>query len=86
MTIGFSLLDLETRQYGSLQELIANELENLDFSDLIHVSDEDVEQHRWRVPEEAVAEAPETAPAPQRETFPYSVGDKVPPKGAVMGA
>ena len=68
---------LETRQYGSLQELITNELENLDFSDLIHVSDEDVEQHRWHAPEEAVAEAPETAPAPQRETFPYSVGDTV---------
>ena len=68
---------LETRQYSSLQELISNELENLDFSDLIHVSDEDVEQHRWRVPEEAVAEAPETAPAPQREPFPYSVGDTV---------
>ena len=68
---------LETRQYASLQELISNELESLDFSDLIHVSDEDVEQHRWRVPEEAVAEAPETAPAPQREPFPYSVGDTV---------
>ena len=68
---------LETRQYGSLQELITNELENLDFSDLIHVSDEDVEQHRWHAPEEAVAEAPETAPAPQRETFPHSVGDTV---------
>ena len=61
---------LETRQYGSLQELITNELENLDFSDLIHVSDEDVEQHRWHEPEE-------TAPAPQREPFPYSVGDTV---------
>ena len=68
---------LETRQYGSLQELITNELENLDFSDLIHVSDEDVEQHRRHEPEEAVAEAPETAPAPQREPFPYSVGDTV---------
>ena len=68
---------LETRQYGSLQELISNELENLDFSDLIHVSDEDVEQYRWREPEEAVAEAPETASAPQREPFPYSVGDTV---------
>ena len=68
---------LETRQYVSLQELIANELENLDFSDLIHVSDEDVEQHRRHAPEEAVAEAPETAPAPQREPFPYSVGDTV---------
>ena len=68
---------LETRQYGSLQELISNELENLDFSDLIHVSDEDVEQYRWHAPEEAVAEAPETAPAPQREPFPYSVGDTV---------
>ena len=68
---------LETRQYGSLQELITNELENLDFSDLIHVSDEDVEQHRWHAPEEAVVEAPETAPAPQREPFPYSVGDTV---------
>ena len=68
---------LETRQYGSLQELITNELENLDFSDLIHVSDEDVEQYLWREPEEAVAEAPETAPAPQREPFPYSVGDTV---------
>ena len=68
---------LETRQYGSLQEIITNELENLDFSDLIHVSDEDVEQYRWREPEEAVAEAPETAPAPQREPFPYSVGDTV---------
>ena len=61
---------LETRQYGSLQELISNELENLDFSDLIHVSDEDVEQYRWHAPEEA-------APAPQREQFPYSVGDTV---------
>ena len=61
---------LETRQYGSLQELIANELENLDFSDLIHVSDEDVEQYRWHEPEE-------TAHAPQREPFPYSVGDTV---------
>ena len=68
---------LETRQYGSLQELIANELENLDFSDLIHVSDEDMEQYRWHAPEEAVAEAPGTAPAPQREPFPYSVGDTV---------
>ena len=66
---------LETRQYGSLQEIITNELENLDFSDLIHVSDEDVEQHRRHAPEEAVAEAPETAPAPQ--PFPYSVGDTV---------
>ena len=61
---------LETRQYGSLQELISNELENLDFSDLIHVSDEDVEQYRRHEPEEA-------APAPQREPFPYSVGDTV---------
>ena len=68
---------LETRQYASLQELISNELENLDFSDLIHVSDEDVEQHRWHEPEEAVVEAPETAPAPQREPFPYSAGDTV---------
>ena len=68
---------LETRQYGSLQELISNELENLDFSDLIHVSDEDVEQHRRHAPEEAVEEAPETAPVPQREPFPYSVGDTV---------
>lgn len=68
---------LETRQYGSLQELITNELENLDFSDLIHVSDEDVEQHRRHAPEEAVAEAPGMAPAPQREPFPYSVGDTV---------
>ena len=61
---------LETRQYASLQELISNELENLDFSDLIHVSDEDVEQHRRHAPEEA-------APAPQREPFPYSAGDTV---------
>ena len=68
---------LETRQYGSLQELITNELENLDFSDLIHVSDEDVEQYRRHAPEEAVAEAPGMAPAPQREPFPYSVGDTV---------
>ena len=68
---------LETRQYGSLQELIANELENLDFSDLIHVSDEDVEQYRRHEPKEAVTEAPEAAPAPQEEPFPYSVGDTV---------
>ena len=68
---------LETRQYGSLQELIANELENLDFSDLIHVSDEVVEQYRRHAPEEAVAEAPGMAPVPQREQFPYSVGDTV---------
>ena len=68
---------LETRQYGSLQEIITNELENLDFSDLIHVSDEDVEQYRWHEPGEAVTGVPETAPVPQREPFPYSVGDTV---------
>ena len=68
---------LETRQYGSLQEIITNELENLDFSDLIHVSDEDVEQYHWHEPEEAVTDVPETAPVPQREQFPYSVGDTV---------
>ena len=71
---------LETRQYASLQELISNELENLDFSDLIHVSDEDVEQYRWHEPEAQAAEHPEaveSAPVPQREPFPYSVGDTV---------
>ena len=68
---------LETRQYGSLQEIITNELENLDFSDLIHISDEVVEQYRWHEPEEAVTDVPETAPVPQREQFPYSVGDTV---------
>ena len=68
---------LETRQYGSLRELIANELENLDFSELIHVSDEDVEQYRRHEPEESVAEVPEAAPAQQREPLPYSVGDTV---------
>ena len=71
---------LETRQYGSLQEIITNELENLDFSDLIHVSDEDVEQYRWHEPEAQAAEHPEaveSAPVPQREPFPYSVGDTV---------
>ena len=71
---------LETRQYGSLQELITNELENLDFSDLIHVSDEDVEQHRWHEPETPGVEpheAVESAPVPQKDKFPYSVGDTV---------
>ena len=68
---------LETRQYGSLQEIITNELENLNFSDLIHISDEVVEQYRWHEPEEAVTDVPETAPVPQREPFPYSVGDTV---------
>ena len=66
---------LETRQYSSLQDLITNELESLDFSDLIHVSDEDVEQYRWHETEKAVSETPEAAPAPQ--PFPYSVGDTV---------
>ena len=61
---------LETRQYASLQELISNELENLDFSDLIHVSDEDIAQYGRYEPEEP-------APAPQRDPFPYSVGDTV---------
>ena len=66
---------LETRQYSSLQGLIDNELENLDFSDLIHVSDEEVESHRWHEPQEPAAEITETAPLPQKDTFPYSVGD-----------
>ena len=61
---------LETRQYSSLQELVSNELESLDFSDLIHVSNEDIAQYgRY--------EAEEPAPAPQRDPFPYSVGDTV---------
>ena len=71
---------LETRQYGSLQEIITNELENLDFSDLIHVSDEVVEQYRWHEPETPDVEPPEaveSAPVPQKDKFPYSVGDTV---------
>ena len=71
---------LETRRYASLQELISNELENLDFSDLIHVSDEDVEQHRRHEPETPDVEHPEaveSAPVPQKDKFPYSVGDTV---------
>ena len=61
---------LETRQYSSLQELISNELESLDFSDLIHVSDEDIAQYRQHEPEKP-------APIPQKDPFPYSVGDTV---------
>ena len=71
---------LETRQYGSLQELMTNELENLDFSDLIHVSDEDVEQYRWHETEAPAVEHPEaveSVPVPQKDKFPYSVGDTV---------
>ena len=71
---------LETRQYASLQELISNELENLDFSDLIHVSDEDVEQRRRHEPETPDVEHPkavESAPVSQKDKFPYSVGDTV---------
>ena len=71
---------LETRQYGSLQELISNELESLDFSDLIHISDGDVEQYRWHEPEVPAVEHPETvesAPVQQKDKFPYSVGDTV---------
>ena len=71
---------LETRQYSSLQELMTNELENLDFSDLIHVSDEDVEQYRWHETEAPAVEHPEaveSVPVPQKNKFPYSVGDTV---------
>ena len=71
---------LETRQYSSLQDLIANELEILDFDDLIHVSDEDIEQYRWHNREEVTEEAPETVesvPLPQEAKALYSVGDTV---------
>ena len=71
---------LETRQYSSLQELMTNELENLDFSDLIHVSDEDVEQYRWHETEAPAVEHPEaveSVPVPQKNKFPYFVGDTV---------
>ena len=44
---------LETRQYSSLQGMIDNELENLDFSDLIHVSGDELESHRWHEPTES---------------------------------
>lgn len=71
---------LETRQYSSLQDLIANELEILDFSDLVHVSDEDIEQYRWHNREEATEKAPEVvepAPSTQKGNLSYSVGDTV---------
>ncbi len=61
---------LETRQYSSLQELVSNELESLDFSDLIHVSNEDIAQYRQHEPEKP-------APTPQKDPLPYSVGDTV---------
>ena len=51
---------LETRQYGSLQDLIANELDDLDFSDLIHISDEDAVQHRLHKPTKETEKAPKT--------------------------
>ena len=71
---------LETRQYSSLQDLITNELESLDFSDLIYVSDGDIEQYHWHEPEKVTEKAPEiveAAPTPQRDNFPYSEGDTV---------
>ena len=71
---------LETRQYSSLQDLIANELEILDFSDLVHVSDEDIEQYRWHNREEATKKALETVESvtlPQENKALYSVGDTV---------
>ena len=71
---------LETRQYGSLQGLISNELEILDFSDLTHVLDEDVEQYRWHNREESTEKASETvdsSSSPQEDKTPYSVGDTV---------
>ena len=71
---------LETRQYSSLQNLIANELENLDFSDLTHVSDDDIEQYRWHNREEVTQKTPETVesvPLPQEDKALYSVGDTV---------
>ena len=71
---------LETRQYSSLQDLIANELEILDFSDLVHVSDEDIEQYRWHNRDEATEKALETVESvslPQENKALYSVGDTV---------
>ena len=71
---------LETRQYSSLQDLIANELEILDFDDLTHVSDEDIEQYRWHNREEATEKAPETvgsASLTQKGNLSYSVGDTI---------
>ena len=71
---------LETRQYSSLQDLIANELEILDFSDLVHVSDEDIEQYRWHNREEATEKALETVESvslPQENKALYSVGNTV---------
>ena len=71
---------LETRQYSSLQDLIANELEILDFSDLVHVSDEDIEQYRWHNREEATEKALETVESvslPQENKALYSIGDTV---------
>ena len=71
---------LETRQYSSLQDLIANELEILDFSDLVHVSDEDIEQYRWHNREKATEKALETVESvslPQENKALYSVGNTV---------
>ena len=71
---------LETRQYSSLQDLIANELEILDFSDLVHVSDEDIEQYRWHNREkttEKTLETVESVSLPQENKALYSVGDTV---------
>ena len=71
---------LETRQYSSLQDLIANELEILDFSDLVHASDEDIEQYHWHNREEATEKALETVESvslPQENKALYSVGDTV---------
>ncbi|MCC8140036.1 MAG: DEAD/DEAH box helicase family protein [Lachnospiraceae bacterium] len=67
----------DTRQYGSLEELVSKELEYLDFDTIMDATDDEVEEvmaQTEKVSEELVAAALEQEDTPE---FPFRVGDTV---------
>ncbi|MCD8198531.1 MAG: SNF2-related protein [Lachnospiraceae bacterium] len=67
----------DTRQYGSLEELVSKELEYLDFDKLMDATDDEIEEVMAQTSEASEELTEDTPEQQEMSEFPYHVGDTV---------
>ncbi|MCD7817687.1 MAG: DEAD/DEAH box helicase family protein, partial [Lachnospiraceae bacterium] len=67
----------DTRQYGSLEELVSKELEYLDFEKLMDATDDEIEEVMAQTSEASEELTEDTLKQEETPEFPYHVGDIV---------
>ncbi|MCD7813535.1 MAG: hypothetical protein LUH20_05730, partial [Lachnospiraceae bacterium] len=67
----------DTRQYDSLKALISEELEHLDFNELMDATDDEIAEALAEIPEAVNEPAPQPENSSAEPDFPYHAGDTV---------